>query len=297
MSKYFANPNERLQNGMKFVLNPSVSKEAVERKIKQLEERNLKRNKALKRKQMEPVTIKHDPIQAKWNNPNVHSVSVPSTSQEVSELMRMAKVLAYKTREKFGIGEKYSKEIDNFMREYSGKISQYNLYTKLGEIFNNFRNPNYTETMFDKNYLGTNASSDYIKSLETKLIADKKAKEAVDMFGGIEEYTGLKSVADIVGGHTKPYAVVSVESKIKKHEQVKADLQSNMDSIAERITILQNEKDLLLKTTGEVSMASPEDVRMIEDEIVKLQAEYVKLSDLYVEENEKIAKKKTKEEQ
>ena len=140
---------------------------------------------------------------------------------------------------------KYSKEIDNFMREYSGKISQYNLYTKLGEIFNNFRNPNYTETMFDKNYLGTNASSDYIKSLETKLIADKKAKEAVDMFGGIEEYTGLKSVADIVGGHTKPYAVVSVESKIKKHEQVKADLQSNMDSIAERITILQNENQRL----------------------------------------------------
>jgi hypothetical protein len=239
MSNYFMNQNQKIQNRMNFRLVKETDNDAVERKIAQLQSMNDKRNRAFKLKQFSPISIKRNPVQSLWNNPQVNSIAVLSTNQEVSELLRMAKILAFKTREAFGVGEKYNLEIEKFSREYSAKISQYNLYTKIGEIFNNFRNPNYSESMFDKNYLGANISSEYMKSLQDKVSAEKKLKIAVDTVGAASGFVEPLGAKDMVGGRYKSYDDLTPDSKIARHNGLIAQYQTEAQVLENKLNKLE----------------------------------------------------------
>ena len=142
------------------------------KKIKAMEQRNAIRN-AEKAKYVYRPPM-GTPLTVKMMNPEAFSTRSLTESQQVSELVRMAKMHAQTVRQNKNDIE-YEKERDKFMSQYSPQISKYNLYTKMNEIFNLFKDPKYSEPAFDKDYLGQSASSDYLKSLEKRIASERAA--------------------------------------------------------------------------------------------------------------------------
>jgi hypothetical protein len=101
MYKQFANPNEANIPLSRLKLEPVVNQTAVQNKLNILARRNLKRQEMYDRLKYKPVKITRPNIENVWNNPEAHSTVVQSDGQEISEILRMAKILAFKTREIF----------------------------------------------------------------------------------------------------------------------------------------------------------------------------------------------------
>lgn len=248
MYKQFANPSETNISMSRLRLEPVVNQSAVQNKLNVLAKRNLKRQQMFDRLKFKPIRITRPNIENVWNNPLAHSVPVQSDGQEISEILRMAKVLAFKTREIFpNSPEDYNREMDRFMRDYSAKISKYNLYTKLVGIFNLYRDPNYSEPMFDKDYIKQTTSNDYIKSVNEKLKSVKEARSAIEAVGGASGVVTSMDPTELLGG-VKDWSGLASSTKLKKYTDADPKLQELQKKEEEKLETLLKEKERIITT-------------------------------------------------
>ncbi len=241
-------------------LEPVINQNAVQKKLNVLAKRNLKRQDMYDRLKYKPVRITRPNIENVWNNPLAHSMAVQSDGQEISELLRMAKTLAFKTREKFpNSPEDYDREKDRFMRDYSGKISKYNLYTKLLGIFNLYKDPNYSEPMFDKDYLKQTVSNDYSKSIDDKLSAIKTARDLITATGAAAGVVSSLDPTELLSG-VKGWADLATSTKIKKLKDADPKLKAKLDDEQAKLDTLLAEKErIMLEFDGKPEKAEAVD--------------------------------------
>jgi hypothetical protein len=135
-------------------------------------------------KKQQKYSYKYNPIQLpsgvdKFVDPTAYVKPSTTDHQQIGELLRMAKMTARVARLNKN-DDGYDAEKSKFMSTYSSQISKYNLYTKMHEIWNNFADRNYSEPAYDKDYLGSSASNDYLKSLTDRMTAEKTLEKTKD---------------------------------------------------------------------------------------------------------------------
>lgn len=182
-------------------------------------------------------------------NPALVATRSLSSSQEIAELLRMAKIRAFKYRNAFPDDETgYQVNKQQFMQEYGAKISQYNLFTKLNEIFNNYQDKNYRESMFDKDYLGVGISSSYEKSMNERMKNEKKTRDlAMEMRGFelLDPRLGRRLTKEDEK-LTLPKLIERYEVDIKKMEEQKQGLLEEMRKLDDRIERIKSGEETTL---------------------------------------------------
>jgi hypothetical protein len=225
-----------LQSTLRLVDTSSL--EATKRKLEELKKKNMMQQNAIRRRRYQPIVIEHDLTMTKLQNPELFSARVVPPSTEASELIRMAKILAYQTRQSnLNDDLEYESARKSFLNEYASKISQHNLYTKINGIFDLFFNPNYKETMFDSSYLQPGASNEYMKSVNNKIEAKKKAMEAIGAtltapLPALSDYVMMPVIPGAVGKKgfgTKEFDELSIDGKINRLENYIYTIDINID--------------------------------------------------------------------
>jgi hypothetical protein len=147
-------------------------------KLKKLGEINEARRERMMEYRYNPVVPVRDALQEKMNNPEIYAKTVRTDPQQMQELIRMAKMYARASRiNRDDAG--YQAERENFMRDYGTNIAKLGLTNKIVQIFNDFADINYSETAFDKDYLGASASADFMKATKKKFENELIVKEII----------------------------------------------------------------------------------------------------------------------
>ena len=126
---------------------------------------------------------KRDTIQ-QLVNPQAYSSKAPEReTAERAELLRMAKITANESRDPVSNVPTvdYVKNKENFLTTYMKKIAQFGLLPEVESIFEMFKNPDYTEKGFDKDYLAQGTSDQYLNSLRVKSQSDALIKKLEDL--------------------------------------------------------------------------------------------------------------------
>ncbi len=220
-----------------YALRPSYDHTTPESVLKKLAEYEKKNQERMRRK----IAYKYNPIRLpnavdKFVNPEAFKTPAQTDRQQVGELIRMSKMHA-KTARLNRDDAGYAAERDKFFRDFSNQISKYNLYTKMYEIWNLFSDKSYSEPAFDKDYLGTSASTDYLKSLKDRLEAESTGKKVVlDAMGA----AGV-STLDKYEETDAPLNIEDADNKIKALREELAAYEDASSKIEETMVALENE--------------------------------------------------------
>jgi flagellar motility protein MotE (MotC chaperone) len=254
MYKAFSN-----SNGVK--IDPSVLKpeydfttpESTRKKLEQLKMIGERKRKIFEGKLLRPIDIRRDKLNDTWNNPELHSTNHLFSNQQKSELIRMAKILAYKTRQNFPTDEnKYEESRSEFLRDYGRQIGSLNLYSKINEIFNLYRDKDYSEPMFDKDYLGQSSSESYINSVNDKLTAELYLKK----FGIPLDPLTMRSLK--ARGKEHDFESLALATKEKRVRDVNKELEAQKKGLMDEIEKLEKEReDYEARKVGDPAMPPP----------------------------------------
>ena len=218
--------NQFIDKGTKLInltpTNEETNKKLM-RKIEQLNKINTQRLLNSSKKAFSTVKIKHNVNENPLLFPDLYGNKIMRDTEQINELLRMAKIVAFKSRE-FNLDT--SQERDDFIRDYSAKISQFNLYTKINQIFNLFEDPNYNEPMFDKDYIGHNTSTDYAKSLDDQYNARSLYRAS------LEKETGINLLINpMTQIKKKPIEDLKISSKISRASEREKQLTEELTQI------------------------------------------------------------------
>jgi hypothetical protein len=254
------------KNDLRFKLEPVVDENAIKKQLKRLQDRNDRRRNILNLKRYKPIVIQHGP-QNKFLYPEGFLNKVSNNGEQRDELLRIAKIIAFKTRETHGTGDKYELAKDNFFRDYSSKISKLNLYTQLNTIFRDYMDMNYKEPMFDKDYLKQGTSDNYIKELDNKLSSERILKEFLESSGKAGTFTDSADPRDIVGGRKiKHFDDLGITVTISKYKEGVIVLTKQKNDIDDLIRELVEEKEKL-RTGGALDIDTTDLDKKIEDNL------------------------------
>ncbi len=185
-------------------------------------------------------------------NPERYTTRVQNSHQEIAQVLRMAKITARTARiNRDDAG--YDAEKNRFMQTFVAPINKYNLFTQLNNIFNLFRDKNYTEPAFDATYLGPNSSDAYQKSLEERL----KIEADVRKIPKLSAVSGLGSI--VKSKKDDYYGIRPYLNKMRvtiKRERTKLIDQENL--ISEQIQEI-NKKSF--KSTGDAERLAQLEIR------------------------------------
>ena len=126
---------------------------------------------------------KRDIIQ-QLENPKAYSSNAPEReTAERAELLRMAKITASESRDPVTNvpTAEYVKNKENFETTYMSKIARFGLLPDIEAIFEMFKDPNYKEKGFDKDYLAQGTSDSYLNSLRNKSQSEALMKKLEDI--------------------------------------------------------------------------------------------------------------------
>ena len=150
-------------------------------------------------------------------NPEAYAVKSDGNSNPENqkiELIRMAKITAARARQvnPFVISE-YEKAKDRFVDAYSKKIIEFRMMPTIQNIFEQFKDPNYTEKGYDQNYLGQGVSDQYLNSLT----AAQQSKEL------------KKSLANLEA--TSQTEMSKISTQLQKNNELQLVLQSDTQQL------------------------------------------------------------------
>lgn len=117
-------------------------------------------------------------------NPSIYSSKAPEREiAERAELLRMAKITASESRDpKTNVPTiDYIKNKEQFLTTYMSKIAHFGLLPDIEAIFEMFKDPNYTEKGFDKDYLAQGTSDAYLTSMRNKANSESLIKKLEDL--------------------------------------------------------------------------------------------------------------------
>ena len=126
---------------------------------------------------------KRDIIQ-QLENPKAYATNAPEReTAERAELLRMAKITASESRDPVTNvpTAEYVKNKENFETTYMSKIARFGLLPDIEAIFEMFKDPNYKEKGFDKDYLAQGTSDAYLNSLRNKSQSEVLIKKLEDL--------------------------------------------------------------------------------------------------------------------
>ena len=214
-------------------------------KIKKLKERNLLRNLAISHKPFTSIVIKRDHSQDIINYPQLVATRSMRDTEQIAEILRMAKITAYKSRE-YGLDEEAEK--NSFIRDYSNKISQFNLYTKIIQIFNNFQDPNYSEPMFDRDYITGSTSNQYIKSIDDVYTAKSGLEASLRMPDKLTSILNSDTLS-YVKKRGKKYEDLAPSTQIERLSEDITNENKKLSVLTERLKELYDtKKDIVEKS-------------------------------------------------
>jgi len=202
-------------------LEKVVNEKTFLEKMNKLKARNAQLLKSKLDYKFRPIQIKRDGERLDFvNRPESVAVRSATASQEAQELIRIMKVYAYKYINAYrNEPELLQDKKTQFLIDYGGKMSKYNLYTKFNEIWNNFEDKNYSEPLFDKDYLGASASSQYIQSVDDRIKNEKTIRQ-------LAESIKMTPIEELI-----------ITSRLKPFEDL--DLRGQVDRISRSIEILE----------------------------------------------------------
>jgi hypothetical protein len=165
-------------------LTPSfVNRDANVKLLNKLEERNREKlNKNPYNYKSIVDGLKSRNISNILTNPEAYAVKSDGNSNPENqkiELIRMAKITATRARQinPFVITD-YEKAKERFINAYSKKIIEFRMMPNIQNIFEQFKDPNYSEKGYDQNYLGQGVSDQYLNSL-TAAAQSKELKKSL----------------------------------------------------------------------------------------------------------------------
>ena len=126
---------------------------------------------------------KRDIIQ-QLENPKAYSSNAPEReTAERAELLRMAKITASESRDPVTNvpNADYVNNKEHFETTYMSKIARFGLLPDIEAIFEMFKDPNYKEKGFDKDYLAQGTSDAYLNSLRNKSQSEALMKKLEDI--------------------------------------------------------------------------------------------------------------------
>ena len=286
MYKAFSN-----SNGVK--IDPSVLKpeydfttpESTRKKLEQLKMIGERKRKIFEGKLLRPIDIRRDKLNDTWNNPELHSTNHLFSNQQKSELIRMAKILAYKTRQNFPTDEnKYDESRSEFLRDYGRQIGSLNLYSKINEKFGIPLDPLTMRSLkargkeHDFESLALATKEKRVRDVNKELEAQKKGlmdeiekleKEREDYetrkvgdpampppYTIVSRLAGLKSQVSVIQAQIAEYKSIIEEDKKRKREEDEA--------IAKKMKFIETERDGMKKAWNKI--------RELNDDIASMNA-------------------------
>ena len=230
-------------------LTPSyINRDANVKLLKKLEERNIEK---LSKNQYNFKSIvegmKSRNISNMLANPEAYAVKVDGNSNPENqkiELIRMAKITAARARQvsPFVITE-YEKAKDRFVDAYSKKIIEFRMMPTIQNIFEQFKDPNYSEKGYDQNYLGQGVSDQYLNSLT----AAAQSKELKISLANLEA--------------TSQNEMSKIATQLQKNNELQLVLQSDtqqLKDITDEIKQKELEDDAIKKAQQEIKDAQEE---------------------------------------
>ena len=217
-----------------------VDTDKVHNKLKKLQERANKINKNNNRYKFRPVALGEKDAynfgaSQIISNPSLYAQPRNNDNEKIDELLRIAKITAFKSREQLDDVE-YEEAIKQFLFEFAPSISKYNLYSKIHSIFNIFSDKNYTERNFDKDYLGKTDANEYIKSME-KNIMNTKIKQTLDKEQRERDFEDqlLKQASQGLSKFDDDEGVEETKEEIRKESELQYDteIKTKNDDIKE----------------------------------------------------------------
>jgi len=246
-----------------------VDESTVLKKIEDLKKRNAKLLRSSLDYKFRPVEIKRENRRVDMIfRPESIAQRNPTDEQQKAELLRMAKIYAYEYTNKYrNDPEKLEEKKQQFLYDYGGKIAKFNIYSRLNEIWGNMQDPNYREPLFDKNYLGQSASSEYMKSINQRIKNELLVKQLNDSVK-VDDI-----ISRVVKGKMKNFEELTPKGKIQALRNEIGALTQNLIVDREKLMEYNDEYSRLRSVFG-TSIDAPDDVEMtrLADKIPKLEA-------------------------